>query len=266
MSFFLISFFRWLNFFSLDVVFIALAWQEVFARTAAVTLRWEERVLLGIAIWMIYIIDHSFDAIVSIQNSNSAPRHHYVRSHRALFRRLLLLPLIPTIWLLGRLSSNLLIAGALLSCLAGAYLLFNHLILRGGSWLKGRELMISLIFSLGCGLAPVVQSRQSWILLAWMIAFALVALVNCTLIARMERHVPLNALAPKCFFSPQWIIGLYCAVMFFSFFSPLIGKALCWSLLGLALVPITARHCGYEIASLAADQVLFFGALLALFR
>lgn len=266
MSFFLISFFRWLNLLSFDVVLIALAWQEVFASTAHVTLRWEERVLLAIAIWMVYIIDHWFDGMVSVRSSNNAPRHYYVRSHRLLFARLLLLALLPTIWLLGRISWNLILAGMLLASLTAAYLLLNHFFLRGGYWLKGREVMISLIFSIGCALVSVVQSHWSWLLLLWMIAFAFVALLNCTLIARMERQVSLKALAPKWFFSQQWIIGLCCAMMIFSFFSPLIGRALCWSLLGLALVPITARRCGYEIASLAADQVLFFGALLTLFR
>ena len=50
----------------------------------------------------------------------------------------------------------------------------------------------------------------------------------------------------------------------FAFPFPSMIKALCWSLIGLAFIPMVGGRWGYEVASLAADQVLFFGALLSL--
>ncbi len=266
MSFFIILFFRWLNLLSLDVVFIALAWQEAFARTAAVTLHWEERLLLATAVWMVYIIDHWLDGTVYASDSNNAPRHHYVKTHRFLLSGGLLCALGLVFLLLLHLSWNLILAGILLACITTTYLVINHFFLRSGFWLKGREIIISLIFSIGCALAPLVQSHRSWLLLPWIMAFSIVAWSNCTLIARMERKVSAAGLAPKWMFSLHWVIGLCCLLLFCSFFVPIIGRALCWSFIGLAFIPMTTKYIDYEVASLATDQVLFFGALLALLR
>ncbi|MEI6416720.1 MAG: hypothetical protein WCO92_03265, partial [Verrucomicrobiota bacterium] len=187
-----LSFFRWLNLLSLDVVLIALAWQEVFARTATVTLRWEERAFLAISIWIVYVIDHWLDAMVDLRStagffSNKAPRHHYVRSHRLLLGSFLVLASFANVLLLWHLGLRLLIAGMGLAVITLSYLLLNHFFLRRGRWLKGREIVISIIFSLGCAFVALVQGDRPWLLLPWMMAFAAVALINCTLIARMER-------------------------------------------------------------------------------
>ncbi len=263
------SFFRWLNLLSLDVVLIALAWQEVFARTATVTLRWEERAFLAISIWIVYVIDHWLDAMVDLRStvvffSNKAPRHHYVRSHRLLLGSLLVLASFANVWLLWHLGLKLLIAGMGLAVITLSYLVFNSFFLRQGRWLKGREIVISIIFSAGCALVAVVQGDRSWLLLPWIMAFAAVALINCTLIARMERETPISLLAPKMFFSLRSVLYLLLFLVLFAFPFPSMIKALCWSLIGLAFIPMVGGRWGYEVASLAADQVLFFGALLSL--
>jgi hypothetical protein len=320
---FFFLFFRWLNLLSLDVVLIALAWQEVFARAAAVTLRWEERALLALSIWMIYIIDHWLDAMTEPSSpvdsfskqsknlfsrfteaanncvasvlaslsidytlsrsapstpcssspsatlktgSNKAPRHHYVRSHRLLLGLMLVSALMVSCWLLCYLSFYLLIAGMVVAIVTLSYLVANHFFLRRGLWFKGREIVISVIFSLGCALAGLLQAKQPWLLFPWVMAFAVVALINCTLIARMERNVLISALAPQWTFSPRWLCLLSLFLTLLAFFLPSIIGALCCSLLGLSLVPMIGRRFGYEIASLSADQVLFFGALFSFLR
>lgn len=264
-----LSFFRWLNLLSLDVVFIALAWQEVFARAAAVTLRWEERAFLAISIWIVYVIDHWFDSMADVGStavffSNKAPRHHYVRSHRFLLGSLLVLASLANVWLLWHLGLRLLIAGTGLAVITLSYLSLNYFFLRRKRWFKGREIVISIIFSTGCALVALVQSDRSWLLLPWIMAFAMVALINCTLIARMERETPVLQLAPKWTFSPRSVLWLSLFLVLFVFSFPSILKALCWSLVGLMLIPAIGRRWGYEVASLAADQVLFFAALLSL--
>lgn len=266
---FFLSFFRWLNLLSLDVVLIALAWQEVFARAANVALRWEERTFLAISIWIVYIIDHWFDSMVDLHStagffSNKAPRHYYVRSHRLLLGSLLVLASLANVWLLWHLGLRLLIAGMGLAVITLGYLALNHFFLRRGRWLKGREIVISLIFSAGCALVALVQSDRPWLLLPWMISFALVALINCTLIARMERSALVLQLAPQWIFSLRPVLWLFLLLALFVFPFPLMVRALCWSLMGLMLIPMMGQRWGYEVASLAADQALFFGALLSL--
>lgn len=271
MTFFCFSFFRWLNLLSLDVVFIALAWQEVFARTVAVTLRWEERAFLAISIWIVYVIDHWLDSMVDVGSSvgffsNKAPRHHYVRSHRLLLGSLLVLASLANIWLLWNLGLRLLIAGIGLAVITLSYLVLNVFFLQRGCWLKGREIVISIIFSIGCALVALVQGDRPWLLLPWVMAFAVVALINCTLIARMERNVSIVELAPRWIFSSRVILFLFLFLDLFAFPFSTMTRALCWSLAGLSLIPMIGRRWGYEVASLAADQVLFFAALFSLLR
>ncbi|MEI6416403.1 MAG: RsmE family RNA methyltransferase [Verrucomicrobiota bacterium] len=81
--------------------------------------------------------------------------------------------------------------------------------------------------------------------------------------ASLERNLVLP-LAPKIFFSPRSVLWLSLFLILFVFPFPSILKALCWSLVGLMLLPMIGRRWGYEVAALAADQVLFFGALLSL--
>ncbi len=271
MAFFFLSFSRWLNLLSFDVVLIALAWQEVFARTATITLRWEERTLLAISIWMVYITDHWLDGIIDLGSTvaffvNKAPRHYYVRSHRLLLGVLFIIALLANVGLLWRLGLRLLIAGSILALISLVYLVLNHFFLRRKQWLKGREIIISIIFSVGCALVPLVQSHQPWLLLPWVVAFTAIALINCTLIARMERQVSIFELAPRWILSLQWMLGFCFIIIIISFFSPDMIRALCWSFMGLGFIPMIARRFGCEIASLAADQVLFFAALFALIR
>ncbi len=270
----LFSFFCRLNILSLDVVFIALVWQEVFARTAHVVLKWEERSVLAVSIWIVYILDHWLDTKAPSQNlaatdisfSNKAPRHHYVRNYARAFRVLIILAFSTNICLLPFLSWRLLVGGAVLAFATLVYLLLNYFFLCRHWWLKGREIIISLIFSFGCALAAAARSYRPGLLLPWIIIFAIVAFINCTLIARMERKVSLLELAPPCTFSRQWIFLFFLVALLLSFSSSIIIKALCWSLIGLSTTPLLARRFGYEGASLAADQALFFGALLSLIR
>lgn len=231
----------------------------------------EERAVLALSIWIIYIVDHDLDSLVSISPTinfavNKAPRHDFVKKHRLLMRGGVLLALLINLFLVVHLARNLVIAGVILGAATAVYLVLNHFFLSRGAWLKGREVMISLIFSIGCALAAFVKSDHLWVMLFGVFAFAIVALLNCTFIARMERCVSFDALGLSPFFFSQRSLSLYAIIFLFSFFSPVIVKALCWSLIGLALIPILARRYGYEIASLATDHVLFFGALFSLIR
>ena len=258
---------RWLNLLSLDVVLIALAWQELFVRTAVVSLQWEERALLALPVWMIYIIDHWLDATMPLSCRNGslfqrAPRHSYVGSHPLLLGMLLLLASLAILWLLQQLSPRLLLAGIVVALLTFCYLGINTLLLQHGSWLKGREIVIATIFAVGAALVALVKTDQPWMLLPSIVGFGVVAFINCTTIARLER----GSILPFPSSLLRILIGGLFLFSLFSFFCSPMVTALCWSVTGLAIIPIIEQRFGGEIASLAADQILFFAALFTLLR
>ena len=92
-------------------------------------------------------------------------------------------------------------------------------------------------------------------------------MINCILIARMERGVSLPSLSQNLIPSPRWLLPLLIVLLFLAsnyYTIPTVAVASFMSLCGLSLIPMIAKRYGYEAASLATDGALFFGALLAL--
>ncbi len=199
---------RWLSLFSLDAVLVALAWQEVLARASAVHLTWQERALLGISVWSVYILDHLLDGAIGarLEIANKAPRHCFVRRHRFFFICALVAGLLIDVSLLPYLSFSLLIAGSALALITLFYLILNTSLLAHGMWPKGKEIAISLIFTLGCGLVPLVQTSHHAILFFSMMALLLLNNINCTLIARLERGVTLETLSTDLIPAPRLVV------------------------------------------------------------
>ena len=254
---------------------IALAWQEVFTRTAHVSLRWQERALLGISVWIVYLLDHLLDAsrqpdamtssVMAL--SCNAPRHHFTKKHRVLLLSMITMALLIDLLLATTLSRAVFFAGATLGLLTFFYLLLNAYLMSHGTWLRGREFIIATIFSFGCALIPLVRATAPLNLLPWVAVFAILGMINCILIARMERGVSLSSLSQNLIPSPRWLLPLLIVVAFSAsnYYSiPSVALALFMSFCGLLLIPMIAKRYGYEAASLATDGALFLGALLAL--
>ncbi len=255
--------FHWVNFLSMDAICVALLWQEVFAHTVAVQLSWQERLVLGLSVWIVYILDHLLD-VTCCKNSN-ASRHHFVRKHSICLSIGISMAAIANITVAFTLPHSILIAGALLGISAIFYLGSNTFFMRKGHWLRGREAIIALIFAFGCGLIPLLKTDQLFLILASIFFFAFLSMINCLLIARMERNAPLSLL--RLLPEPILIIG---AISLFFLLSNTYWKvssievAFCTSLFGLSLIPAIAKRYGYEVASLATDGALMIGALLSL--
>ena len=287
MAFITVRFLRYFNFLSIDAVLIALTWQGDFARTVDVTLTWQERTFLGISVWIVYILDHlldasrqfksllkaeSFDCSAPTSTSSfnfnccEAARHHFARRHRTLLLGGLFIAMLVDLTLAFTFSPPMLLAGCALGLLTFFYLLINAVLLRYGIWPRGREIIVALIFSLGCALMPLMHAAAPIDLLPSITAFALLGMINCILIARMERTVPLALLAENLIPSPRWI-GFF-ALLFFlmkNYYNiSLVATALVISLCGLSLIPTIAKRYSYEIASLATDGALFVGAFFSL--
>ncbi len=273
-----ISSIRWLNFLSLDVIFLALFWQEVLARSTHTYPTLQERTLLGLVVGMIYIFDHLLDARVnkSLPHLNNAPRHHFIKKHALLFRYILLFATLIALSLLSTISYKLLLSGSLLALLTLLYLGMNTFLLNRGDWFSGREVFIAFIFTVGCGLAPLLhlQGRADKILLAFsLIEFFILAFLNCTLIARLERGVHDEQLFKHL--TPLPILSFLISLLFLFFahhnIDPASMKSITImsigffvSILGLLSLGKIGQHYGDEVASLAADGALIAGGLSSL--
>jgi hypothetical protein len=264
-----IFWFRWLSLFSLDAVLVALAWQEVLARGSHVYLTWQERALLGISVWIIYILDHLLDGTIGrkLEIVNKAPRHYFISRYRFFFIGAMTLAFLIDVALLPHISFSLLIAGSTLGLITSLYLFFNTSLLTRGIWPYGKETFISLIFTLGSGLVPLVQTHEHAILFFSMMGLLTLNNINCTLIARLERGVTLESLLAHLMPSPTWIVPSVLSLLFLNYLAwhSSIITAFLASLLGLSLVPKIATRFGYEAASLATDGALVLGATLSFF-
>ena len=251
----------------MDAVCVALLWQEIFARTATLQLRWQERLLLGLSVWIVYLLDHVLDSfcMTPSRSTNNEPRHHFARRHRSLLISGIFVAIIVDTTTALTLPYSILVAGGLLGTAATFYLGMNTLLMRQGRWLRGREILIALFFSFGCGLIPLLKTEHPFYILGSIFFFALLCTLNCVLIARMERSAPLSLL--QLLPEPIVIIGM---ISLFFLLSNTYWKvvpiqiAFSMSLFGLSLIAGIAKRYGYEIASLATDGALLLGAFVAL--
>lgn len=255
-----IHYFRWLSLLSLDAVLVALVWQQFLATVAHVNLLWEERALLGISVWIIYILDHLLDSTTDLAQ---AARHHFVKKYRLSLSLSIFVAGILDMRLALSVSFQLFFLGCLLAILTLLYLLINRWLIKYRVWPRGREFIIAVIFGLGCGLAPLTDQYNVFLTLGIMTLIFLGA-INCILIARLEREVPLKSLTKNLLFSPSKSLIIGCAAIIIGYYYkiPLLTEAFAISFFGLSLIPRVAKKFGYEIASLATDGVLFLGAAL----
>lgn len=259
--------FRWLNFLSIDALCVALLWQELFARTTALQLRWQERLVLGLSVWIVYLLDHVLDSFCMLpsRNTNNEPRHHFAQKHRIfLIAAIFLATLVDTITAFT-LPYSILVAGTLLAIAATFYLGINTFLIRQGRWFRGREILIALFFAFGCGLIPLLKTDNPFWIVTSILFFAGLCALNCILIARMERSAPLATLH----LLPEPIVTIGTISLFFLLSSTYwkvipVEIAFSMSLFGFSLIPEIAKRYGYEIASLATDGALLLGGLLAL--
>jgi hypothetical protein len=165
---------------------------------------------------------------------------------------------------------SLLMGGLLVGLVTGIYLFLNTYFLKREIWPFGKEIVISLIFSIGCGLVPLCQIKESHhhlLILCSMMFFFLLCLLNATLIARLERGVAGKALLMGLMPSALWILPSGLAFLLLNKFLGhyVIIDPFLWSVMGLSLVPEIAKYYGNEVASLATDGALVLGAVISFF-
>lgn len=144
------------NILSLDVVIGAMAGLLFFADLLGVTVFWEVYLLLGMAVWCIYSIDHLMDSR-TIKNSKVAfPRHVF---HKRYFKTILTVVLLFAVvgFVLMLFMEKLLFLfkpGFLLSTLIVVWFAVLYKSGQKAAWLK--EISTALVYVSGIALAPVL--------------------------------------------------------------------------------------------------------------
>ncbi len=115
----------WLNILSLDAPIVAMLWQAALSRCYHITLIPGCHAALGLAVWLIYLVDRTLDGMAKTETHRLSARHAFYRKHRNIFAWLI----IPVtagllVWVaLTAIPSGMLWRGLVLSFFTGVYLL-----------------------------------------------------------------------------------------------------------------------------------------------
>lgn len=176
--------YRFAQLLSLDIVIGVVVLLRFFCARANIDTGWQVSALLGIAVWLIYTVDHLRDA----EKASGSARERYL-FHRAndktlkkailvvLFFAFFLLFLIPTIIFLG---------GLVLAIFSIFYLLIQHKL--SSFFLK--ELYVSIIYTLGILLVPTLLSGDFQIL--HFIFLFLLTFINLAIFSWYEKEEDLK--------------------------------------------------------------------------
>ena len=140
----------WVNLLSLDAPAVALAWQDMFARSLHVPLGPVPRVVTAGCVWLAYAGDRLLDGSVISYDSLVTPRHRFARLYRQPLAVIWGLVLsIMTYCAFGLLRSELIHSGIVLSVLVVAYFAVVHWPGRRTRLPAFKEGCVAALFSVG---------------------------------------------------------------------------------------------------------------------
>lgn len=270
------------NLLSLDAPLVAVVWLGLFSAAFQVPVAAIEYLLLGIAVWVVYVVDRLVDARFPDDPDAATPRHRFYARHWKAFALTALIAvaggLVLAFWLLAK---PLLSSGLGLSAMVTAYL---TLILIGRTWPRsryfGKEWVIGFVFSAGVFLPVFARaSRDQWPGLAvlW-VTFGLLCALNCVGIACWE--IRRDARDDPDAITRHWpaiekgygaMLTIYCCLLVLAgFLVTVTGTAFeplaCMWLgtLGLGLLHTNCRRMHEDVLRVLADAALLFPPLGAL--
>lgn len=263
---------QWPNILSLDAPLIAGVWQEAFARSFGVTLTLSERAVLVLVVWCVYAADHVADGLRLGAPAGAAARHRFALRHCRSLAVAVGLAGAAALVLSLRLPPRALLSGAVLAGATGAYFLWNQCAGTRFGRLWAKETVVGCVFAAGCALVPISLAPASGHLPV-VLAFALVCVANCLLIARLDRERDIRRgerslavrLSPRT--RPARIVALAAVVVALSSGPPGLAAPILLSAVGLWFGATIERLRGPDAAAAWVDGVLlsplcFFGWLL----
>lgn len=175
---------RWISWLSLDVVLGAMAGMLFFSKLLHVQLPWPPYILLGLAVWCIYNLDHYLDARKAALNSPR--RQFHQNAHQAMLVSLGffgVLGLIGGFWWFGW-GLELQLTLGLGSLIGGIRLLVWKY---GQGWMK--EFSIAIFYVIGISWLPLLRSnhldRTHWLLVFFGLYLGL-ALLNLLILSQLD--------------------------------------------------------------------------------
>ncbi|MBS1814038.1 MAG: hypothetical protein JSS87_04090 [Acidobacteria bacterium] len=164
---------------SLDAPLVAMLWTHLFAPEVSIY----ATAALGIAVWMLYVVDRLLDA----RNPNTflEERHRFHHAHRRTLIALLLIAAPVLIILMSHVEPSLRIARIGLALPLGIYLLAIH----STRWRMPKELAVALFFAIACS-APAALSYGVPHVFPFASIFSALCFLNCAAIARWEARTP----------------------------------------------------------------------------
>lgn len=171
----------WPNLLCLDAPLVALAWQDLAARSFGAPLHPAGRIALALTVWAVYLADR----LIDIRGEGPAPktaRHEFARRHRGVLRVLLgaVLMLGGMVAVVELRRVVLLYGLALAGCVISYLSIFPP---RASRWEK--QIVAAVLFSAGVLLVPAT-SLVKWRLVAPAVLFAGLCLCNLVLIELWE--------------------------------------------------------------------------------
>ena len=182
---------QWPATLSLDAPLVAVLWQALFARKIGVRLDWHDPVLIGLAVWIVYAADRWIEGWRLSPDTVQTQRHHFYLRHRwPVFAVGLAAILAVLVIAVTRLDAREFKAGFILLIPTLLYLFSHQLLHRRHPLRVPKEIIIAVIFALGCALAPAVAAPEKIIALIIPVTlFGLLGFANCALIASWEKDV-----------------------------------------------------------------------------
>ncbi|MCL6259202.1 hypothetical protein M3O96_08890 [Aquiflexum sp. TKW24L] len=176
------------NLLSLDVVLGAMAGMLFFSDLLEVKLPVIVYVLLGMAVWCIYTLDHLSDARIALGKPQSLRHQYHLRYFRVLFALVISCILIGTVMFFALADMEFLhINGIVLGSVTGVWMIFLKMTGKKFSWLK--EISTALIYILGISLAPFASvdldlvDKNSYF---FIFIYFLAALVNLLILSYLD--------------------------------------------------------------------------------
>lgn len=180
---------QWPATLSLDAPLVAVLWQALFARKIGVRLDWHDPVLIGLAVWIVYAADRWIEGWRLSPDTVQTQRHHFYLRHRWPVFGVGLAAIVAVIVIaITRLDAREFKAGFVLLIPTLLYLFSHQLVHRHHPLRVPKEIVIAVIFALGCALAPAVAAPDKIVhLVIPATLFGLLCFANCALIASWEK-------------------------------------------------------------------------------
>ena len=221
----MIKFWKYIQFLSLDVVAGALISSLFIAKTLGVGLRNPMLVGLGIAIWLIYTIDHLIDA-KAIKGSATNPRHAF---HQKYFIPMVVLAVIAFgvgLWNIYFLPIQTIKFGGVLVFCVGVYFLTIRMVNR--KLLLHKEISAALIYSFGIFAAPLSMSFEIDGATAFLfLEFMILVLINLLVFPLFEidsdkadhmKSLPISIGEDRVRRIVNWLLGLMACLLLVGWF------------------------------------------------